>query len=387
MSPYRGRHRSTGQASGTRRQRHPAGVGTRSHRDRRQSRATGEFGRLHAVGSQAADAKKGTARARLTRGRAISAAGGWRAVCRSRRCWLAVRISGRPPRRRGARPAVASRRPASKSIETICVGQRVVTQDAGNWAGRTGTAVNPQTWKKLVLVAETHWGDGTRDDIHVETLQPPEWIKQHDVRIGATVPLPLDLVEMGLPRDLRATVLSVEHCPEIKEGPGRVVLSTVNHLNKYVFELTIRDAAGHSETVHATGFHKFFSASRNGWISAAELRKGEQLRGVNGALTVADLRRFSGVHRVYNMTVEDEHVYRVSVLGALVHNVCPGDGKSRWNMGKNAEEQLNDVEETQNNANANRPSIQDENSDWDGAKTRPKQNTVNKTDKSRGRGE
>ena len=190
---------------------------------------------------------------------------------------------------------------------------------------------------------------------------------------------------MGLPRDLRATVLSVEHCPEIKEGPGRVVLSTVNHLNKYVFELTIRDAAGHSETVHATGFHKFFSASRNGWISAAELQKGEQLRGVNGALTVADLRRFSGVHRVYNMTVEDEHVYRVSVLGALVHNVCPGDGKSRWNMGKNAEEQLNDVEETQNNANANRPSIQDENSDWDGAKTRPKQNTVNKTDKSRGR--
>ena len=72
----------------------------------------------------------------------------------------------------------------------------------------TGTAVDPKTWKKLVLLAETHWDDGTRDDINVETLQPPEWIKQHDVRIGANVPLPLDLVEMGLPRDLHATVLS-----------------------------------------------------------------------------------------------------------------------------------------------------------------------------------
>jgi hypothetical protein len=26
------------------------------------------------------------------------------------------------------------------------------------------------------------------------------------------------------------------------------------------------------------------------------------------------------------MTVEDEHVYRVSMLGALVHNNCPGEG-------------------------------------------------------------
>ena len=215
---------------------------------------------------------------------------------------------------------VAARAPRSRTIETIRVGDRVVTRDAGAGGEWTETAVNPKTWKKLRLLAVTHWGDGTRDDIHVETLQPPEWIKQHDVRIGATVPLPLDLVEMGLPRDLCATVIAVEHCPEISDGPGRVVLTTVNHLNKYVFELTIKDAAGQSETVHTTGFHKFYSASRNAWISAAELRKGEQLRGVNGALTVAALAPLPGVHRVYNMTVEDEHVYRVGTLGTLVHN-------------------------------------------------------------------
>ena len=170
------------------------------------------------------------------------------------------------------------------------------------------------------MLAETHWADGTRDDINVETLQPPEWIKQHDVRIGATVPLPLDLVEMGLPRDLAATVIAIERCPEINDGAGRVVLTTINHLNRFVFELTIKDGTGHSETVRTTGFHKFYSASRSDWISAAELRKGEQLKGVSGALTVAALASLPGVHRVYNMTVEDEHVYRVGGLGTLVHN-------------------------------------------------------------------
>ena len=108
------------------------------------------------------------------------------------------------------------------------------------------------------------------------------------------VPLPRDLVEMGLPRDLHATVIAVERCPQIDAGPGRVVLTTVNHLNKYVFELTIRDATGRCETVHTTGFHKFYTDSRNAWISANELRKGEQLRGVNAALTVAAVSFFAG---------------------------------------------------------------------------------------------
>ena len=69
----------------------------------------------------------------------------------------------------------------------------------GQGVRATETAVNPKTWKKLVLLAETHWADGTRDDVDIETLQPPEWIGEHDVRIGASIALPLDLVEMGLP--------------------------------------------------------------------------------------------------------------------------------------------------------------------------------------------
>ncbi len=225
--------------------------------------------------------------------------------------------------------AVAARsahKPASKSIEAICVGQRVLTQDANGSGGPTGTAVDPKTWKKVALRADMRWDDGTHDDVNVETLQPREWIRQHNVHVGAIVPLPLDLVEMGLPAALHAVVVAVEPCPEIPAGPGRVVLTTVNHLNRLVFELAISDTAGHTETLHTTGFHKFYSATRNSWISANELRNGEKLRGVNGMLTVTGLRAFPGMHRVYNMTVEDEHVYRVSMLGALVHNEGCGPG-------------------------------------------------------------
>jgi hypothetical protein len=57
-------------------------------------------------------------------------------------------------------------------------------------------------------------------------------------------------------------------------------------------------------------------------VVAGELRDGERLRGVSGPLNVCGVAPFPGVHRVYNMTVENEHVYRVASSGVLVHNTC-----------------------------------------------------------------
>jgi hypothetical protein len=184
------------------------------------------------------------------------------------------------------------------------------------------TAVNPKTWQKVVLRAEWRWKDGTLDDINVETLQPREWFAGNGAHVGGMVPLPLDLVEMGLPRDLYGTVLSVEPCPPIPPGRGRMVLTTVNHLNPDVREIAVTGPGGSRETIGATATHRFYSANRGGWISAYELQPGDELSGVRGAMHVAGISRISGVRRVYNMTVEDEHVYRVSALGVLVHNMC-----------------------------------------------------------------
>jgi len=249
----------------------------------------------------------------------------WLAAC----LLLSAVSAGRPlwpggglPQRVPATEPAESLAFAAQKIETIRVGQRVFAdnpQAAGRAQG-TATAVDPSTWRLLRLRAEDRWADGTLDVIHVETLQPPEWVQRHGAEVGATVPLPLDLLEMGLPEDLRAQVVANDPCPPIAPGPGRVVLTAVNHLNPNVVELGLVDPQGRRETVRPTALHKFYSLSRVGWVSAEQLRHGEQLQGVHGPLTVISLRRLPGVHRAYNMTVEGEHVYHVSALGVLAHN-------------------------------------------------------------------
>jgi len=128
------------------------------------------------------------------------------------------------------------------------------------------------------------------------------------------------LADMGLPEDLTARVMEIDPCPPIRKGMGRVVLTTVNHLNAAVRELTVQSDLGREETIRPTAFHKFFRADDGKWVSAADLHRGNQLHGNSGPVTVTANRSITGVHRVYNLTVEGEHVYHVSALGVLVHN-------------------------------------------------------------------
>jgi hypothetical protein len=227
--------------------------------------------------------------------------------------------------------AASESQQTSKPIEQLRVGQKVRTEaprealtaaegELSHLLVHDEPTVDPATWKLVRLRAEQRWDDGTLDDINVETLQPPEWLAEHKVRVGGEVPLPLDLVEMGLPIDLQAKVLAIERCPPLETGPGRTVLTTVNHLNRDVVELTIRDAQGREETIRPTGLHKFYSATRDDWLSATDLETGEQLDGLDGRVTVTGHCHLPGTQRVYNMTVEGEHVYRVAGLGVLVHN-------------------------------------------------------------------
>lgn len=207
---------------------------------------------------------------------------------------------------------------AFQHIEAIRVGQRVITG-----SNDSSTAGNPSTWKLLRLRGEYTWDDGTVDPINVETLQSPDWIAEYGAKIGARVPLPLDLVEMGLPEDLTAVVQSIDACPRIAPGPGRVVLTTVNHLSPNVVELTIRNAEGKAERIRPTINHRFFSQDRGDWTTAGSLRPGERLKGLNSDLTVLEVEQIAGVQTVYNMTVEGDHVYHVSSLLAHNSSKCP----------------------------------------------------------------
>ena len=168
--------------------------------------------------------------------------------------------------------------------------------------------------------AEQTWDDGTVDDINIETLQPISWLKEFGIQPGRQAPIPLELVEMGMEENLTATVLDVLPCPAIEQGPGKVVLTTVDHLNRDVLELKVRQHDGRLDTIRTTGSHKFYSQTNDAWVSASDLASGESLHGMHGSITALGSQRVPGTHRVYNMTVEDEHVYRVASLGILVHN-------------------------------------------------------------------
>ncbi|HUG66750.1 MAG TPA: polymorphic toxin-type HINT domain-containing protein, partial [Pirellulaceae bacterium] len=175
-------------------------------------------------------------------------------------------------------------------------------------------------YRLIRLRAYDVWADGTLDQINVETLQPWQWIQEHEAHIGAFAPLPLDAVEMGLPEGMTGTVDDILPCPEFEAGRGRIVLTTVNHLNREVLELTLEGESSPRETLRPTGTHKFYSVSSGHWLSASELQPGETLDGINGKVTVVASRKLPGTRRVYNFTVQGEHLYRVANCGVLVHN-------------------------------------------------------------------
>jgi hypothetical protein len=215
-------------------------------------------------------------------------------------------------------------------IADIKVGERVVTSSDDTYKP---TAVDPATWKKVTLYAEETWYDGTVDSINVVTLVPPEWLALCDAKVGSMVPIPLDLQEMGLDENLLAKIQAIEECPEIRAGPGRVVLTTVNHLSRGICSLTYTTQEGQSETIRPTSSHRFYSLDRNEWIHIGDARIGEKLQGLgNGIIEVVSCQPLGTTERVYNMTVEDEHVYHVGLQNLLAHNTgcLTFDGRDSW---------------------------------------------------------
>jgi hypothetical protein len=214
-------------------------------------------------------------------------------------------------------------------IEQIRVGQRVVTPETTPDASFP-TAADPATWKRVSLKMVTTYSGGLVDTMQVQTLQGPTWLAEHSVQVGARVPIPLDLKEMGVEEQL-AEVTAVSACPPIETGPGRVVLTTVNHLNTFLFDLSVQGARAPPSVITVTGWHKLYSEDRQAWVSACELKAGEQMRGREGPLTVASLIRHQGTETVYNMTVEDEHQYYVADARLLAHNAnCINISRSRY---------------------------------------------------------
>ncbi|MFO0883455.1 MAG: polymorphic toxin-type HINT domain-containing protein [Pirellulales bacterium] len=229
-----------------------------------------------------------------------------------------------------------------RAIEEIRVGDRVKTDvpeevwatdflDLDEESALAGPDVDPASWRLLRMSGETYEDGKLIDDHQIETLQHISWIQEYNVAVGMPCPVPLDLEEMDSDPNLQVKATEILPCPTIKPGKGRIVLTTVNHFNTDVWKVVVENENGQRETIEPTGRHPFYSATRQTAVATQDLEVGETLVGTDfdgegepEHLTVISLAKDPGKHRVYNLTVQGEHVYRVSKLGALAHNNYPG---------------------------------------------------------------
>ncbi len=154
------------------------------------------------------------------------------------------------------------------------------------------------------------------DIIEIQSLRPMAWFEETGCRAGNWMQYALP--EMGLMG--LAKVQSVEPCPPIEDGPGRVVLSTVTHYNSFVLRIWLE---GQAEPLEPTERHRLYSVDRGDWVQAGELEVGESLRTLRGPVRIQRIDSKPGTHRVYNLEVETKHCYYVSDACVLSHNTNP----------------------------------------------------------------
>jgi len=87
-------------------------------------------------------------------------------------------------------------------------------------------------------------------------------------------------------------------CPEIKPGPGRVVMMTsVTAYEGWMATVTFTNAWGHSEAITGTSGHSIFSLDRCGYVDLESLKLGERVRTADGWATgIHEWGRARGPH-------------------------------------------------------------------------------------------
>jgi hypothetical protein len=202
-----------------------------------------------------------------------------------------------------------------KKIQEVEVGERAVGMNPELTDSERSAFLpdpEPATWRKLTL--EMIKPNGKRLDITL--LRPLSWIGESQADIGATIYL--DLPEMGAQG--LAKVLNIEPCPPIKHGKGNVITGTFHHEATNTIDLHVE---GLSKPIGCTDNHPFWSVTRNEFVEAGKLLQGEELQLYKGQTAkVVQILPRPGPEQVHNLEVMNEHVYRVTDVGALVHNQC-----------------------------------------------------------------
>ena len=112
------------------------------------------------------------------------------------------------------------------------------------------------------------------------------------------------------------------HATRLEPGPGRLVLTTVNHLNSDLWELAAVDARRPTRAAPPDRPPQVLQRNppKMGLHPGDPRQRGHPRP--RRPLTIVARQPLPGTQRVYNLTVEGEHVYYVSELGLLAHNTC-----------------------------------------------------------------
>jgi hypothetical protein len=220
-------------------------------------------------------------------------------------------------------------------IEQIQVGDRVLAESpTGEEDTAFGSEIIPSDWRKLTLRAPKR--DGTVAEVVL--LRPLTWLYEQHGEVGGTVFI--SVPECGI--DGNAEVLTIDPCPEIPSGAGRVVTGTFLHQARSTITLTI---VGQSEPIECTGNHPFWSEDRQIFVRADSLQPNETLRTATGLTTVESWTPDLNPTPVYNIEVHGAHVYHVGTSGVVVHN--PGGlnilGGSCWAGAQQASEIISET--------------------------------------------
>ena len=207
-------------------------------------------------------------------------------------------------------------------IEELQVGDRVrADSPTSDLDLEFGPEVVSERWRKLSLLAPKR--DGTTADVVL--LRPLFWLNEQKAEVGGTVYI--SVPECGI--DGHAKVLSIEPCPEIVPGEGRVITGTFRHQATSGISLSV---TGQSDPIRCTGNHPVWSEMHEKFVRADSLQIGESLRTATGIAHVRDISLLPGLTPVFNLEIHGLHVYHVGTAGVLVHNGDPcADAEALFN--------------------------------------------------------
>jgi hypothetical protein len=187
-------------------------------------------------------------------------------------------------------------------IETIGLGKRVLTGAGDTYP----TAIRREDYRVVRLQCARN-----DQEFHMAFLRPAKLFEN----LGPGDFIQLEVMELKLRGPAR--ILSIEPCPEIEEGLGRVVTGAINSQSLDVRLLKLR---GLDEPIHITGNHPVYCEDWLEFVIAAALRPGDRLRTREGVAVVESITAEPGRWDIFNLEVESAHQYYVSERHVLVHN-------------------------------------------------------------------